>query len=119
MVAPHHQCLNPLYLGAIFRGRETAGDVAAVDVLIPYISGLSFGVSKSLSVLVALRLNPLYLGAIFRGGVANQQIHAVGVLIPYISGLSFGAIAPSVKRTRKKVLIPYISGLSFGGLILR
>ncbi len=60
-------------------------------VLIPYISGLSFGggLDKGPQTLI-LGLNPLYLGAIFRGPVPVPAKLGFFVLIPYISGLSFG-----------------------------
>ena len=60
-------------------------------VLIPYISGLSFGLVSALA-----------------------GFKAATVLIPYISGLSFGPMSRPAFRLDGKVLIPYISGLSFG-----
>ncbi len=62
--------LNPLYLGAIFRGAMKRQDLRNRAVLIPYISGLSFGDYDIDGLVFSVGLNPLYLGAIFRGAAA-------------------------------------------------
>ncbi len=86
------RCLNPLYLGAIFRGQRADRVAADHRVLIPYISGLSFGEMTD-----------------------RQTTHAPGVLIPYISGLSFGGWISRATSDPTTRLNPLYLGAIFRG----
>ncbi len=90
--------------------------VSLHNVLIPYISGLSFGAVGAVLFHAATRgLNPLYLGAIFRG---QQQEHTEtqnDVLIPYISGLSFGENTNDLLNEFSRSLNPLYLGAIFRG----